>query len=184
MAAPAGAAGTTAGTAVPRPADPDPAAAGPAAVEGASPLAARRSMKASTSARVTRPPLPVPGIEAGSRSLSATSWRTTGDSTRPSPFDPALPGAFASAGSAPAWGLLGTATTGGAGGELGPAKVGAGSAAGIDPAAGAGAGSAAGVETEGATGAEGAGEAAPEGDSAVMSASLVPTSTVAPSGTR
>ena len=69
---------------------------GPAAVGGAATgagearqrpgrleVAARRAMTASTSARVIRPPRPVPGTSTGSMPWSASSLRTTGESTWP-----------------------------------------------------------------------------------------------------
>ena len=50
----------------------------------------RRSMRASTSERVMRPPAPVPSICRGSRWCSAIKRRTTGESTNP-PSPPSAP---------------------------------------------------------------------------------------------
>src|SRR5581483_7069250 len=147
--------------------------------------ARRASITASTSLRVMRPPAPVPLIWEGSRPCSASSRRTTGDSTLP--LSPAV------AGAGPAGRVVvagwGGGAAGGRGGAAGCGVGGATAGGGGGVAAaggGAGCGGAAGgaISVAGAASASGAVEPAPSGGASLITASTAPTSTVSPSGTR
>src|SRR5687768_11123887 len=145
--------------------------AGAAGLGAGAGVGPRPLITASTSARVIRPPAPVPVIVDASSPFSAISRRTTGESSRVSPLE--LAGCGCSAAGA-------GAGAGEGGADRSPSlAAGAGAAAGAGSGCGSGAGDGAGAGSAAGAGA-GAG-AAPESP---MRARTVPTSTVSPSGTR